>query len=195
MKTKRTYTMSSRARSVEQTRSRIVGALFELSSVRMFDEISLEAVAAKAGVSVQTVLRHFGSRDGLIEATVAATVELADKERVASAGDVGEALRVLIDQYELRGRWALLMLSQEETNEHVAKITAAGKRSHDEWLRQALGPLIGEDRELLPLLVVATDVYAWKLLRLDRKMSREQTEKHMNRLVRALLADVKGDSR
>jgi AcrR family transcriptional regulator len=195
MKAKRGYTMRSRARSVEQTRSRIIDALFELSGVRLFDEISLDAVAAQAGVSVQTLLRHFGNRDGLIEATAAMTLELVDDERAAPAGDVDEALRVLVDQYERRGRWALLMLSQEDTNEHVAKITSAGKRRHEDWVRDVFAAAISEDHELLPLLVVATDVYAWKLLRLDRGMTRKQAERHMKRLVRGLLADTGRGSR
>jgi AcrR family transcriptional regulator len=195
MKAKRGYTMRSRARSVEQTRSRIIDALFELSGVRLFDEISLDAVAAQAGVSVQTLLRHFGNRDGLIEATAAMTLELVDDERAAPAGDVDEALRVLVDQYERRGRWALLMLSQEDTNKHVAKITTAGKRRHEDWVRDVFAAQINEDHELLPLLVVATDVYAWKLLRLDRGMTRKQAERHMKRLVRALLADTGRGSR
>jgi hypothetical protein len=94
----------------------------------------------------------------------------------------------------MRGRWALLMLSQEDANEHVAKITTAGKRRHEDWVRDVFGTLIGEDRELRALLVVATDVYAWKLLRLDRGMTRKQTEAHMKRLVRALLVDTSGGS-
>lgn len=187
VKSKRAYTMDARARSVEQTRSRIIDGLLELSGVRLVDDISLDAVAARAGVSVQTVLRHFGSRDRLIEASITAQGELVSKERAAPVGDVDEALRVLIDQYELRGRWALLMLSQEDSNEHIAKITTAGKRSHEEWVRRVFGPLVGADKELLSLLVVATDVYAWKLLRLDRGMSRARTEQHIHRLIGALL--------
>ena len=42
--------------------------------------------------------------------------------------------------------------------------------------------------ELVDLLVVATDVYAWKLLRRDRGLSRQDTENRISSLVRAVLA-------
>ncbi|MCW2760487.1 MAG: hypothetical protein JWR85_688, partial [Marmoricola sp.] len=38
MNMKRTYTMDARARSVEETRNRVVEAFFELASERMFPE-------------------------------------------------------------------------------------------------------------------------------------------------------------
>jgi hypothetical protein len=42
--------------------------------------------------------------------------------------------------------------------------------------------------ELVPELVVATDVYTWKLLRRDQDLSREQTRDSIRRTVHALLA-------
>jgi hypothetical protein len=44
-----------------------------------------------------------------------------------------------------------------------------------------------DDGPLLDLLVVATDVYTWKLLRRDRGLTRAATEARMLRLVEALL--------
>ena len=40
---------------------------------------------------------------------------------------------------------------------------------------------------LTDLLVVATDVYTWKLLRRDRKLSQAQVERRLLRLVAAIL--------
>src|SRR6187200_2457439 len=65
MKTTRKYTMGARAQAVDATRRRIVDALIALAGERPFAEVTLDTIAARAGVSVQTVLRQFGSRDGL----------------------------------------------------------------------------------------------------------------------------------
>jgi AcrR family transcriptional regulator len=193
MNTKRTYTMTARAKAAEETRRRILQAAFELQSRRLSSEIGLDAVAEDAGVSVQTVLRHFGSRAGLFDATVAfANVEVAE-ERRAPVGDVAAAVKVLVEHYEERGDMALMMLAQETTYEHLRQMSDAGKTMHRSWVeevfaRQLAGLSTATREELVDLLVVATDVYTWKLLRRDRGHSRAQTEHRINTLVSAVLS-------
>jgi hypothetical protein len=53
-------------------------------------------------------------------------------------------------------------------------------------VREAFAPATS-DESVLDLLVVATDVYAWKLLRRDRGHSRAQTENRLHTLVTAVL--------
>lgn len=188
MKTKRKYTMGARAQSVEETRQRIIEALFELSGQRMFPEISLDDVARDAGVSVQTILRQFGSRAALVETVIEYSMSRVTAERATPVGDVDAAMRVLLDHYELRGDTALLMLAQESSSPEVAAITERGRRMHRAWVEDVFSPYAGPQDALLDLLVVATDVYTWKLLRRDRRLSRAQTEKQMKTLVAAVLA-------
>ncbi len=57
MKTTRAYTMGARADRVEQTRRRILQAALTLSETKMTIEITLEDMAAAAGVSVPTTSR------------------------------------------------------------------------------------------------------------------------------------------
>ncbi len=54
-------------------------------------------------------------------------------------------------------------------------------------MREAFAPAT-DDEAALDLLVVATDVYTWKLLRIDRGHSRAVTERRMHDLVSAVLA-------
>ena len=133
------------------------------------------------------MLRHYGSRSGLIEETSSYAAARIEDERAAPVGDVEGALRVLLDHYEERGRSALLFLAQETDDPVMAGISARGKEMHRRWVRTAFAPWVDDDEVLLGLLVVATDVYAWKLLRLDRQLSRSLTEARMVRLVRAVL--------
>jgi AcrR family transcriptional regulator len=190
MKAKRTYTMGARAQAVEDTRTRIREALFDLGTTRVFSDISLEDVAHEAGVSVQTVLRHFGSRANLVESNIQYAIDRVAHERVAPEGDVDTALTVLIDHYELRGDTVLLMLAQEATDELVHRLTENGRRMHRDWVRSTFGPVVADREDLLDLLVVATDVYTWKLLRRDRGHSRAVTEQRMRTLVRAVTSEA-----
>lgn len=187
MKAKRSYTMGARARSVEDTRLRILDAIIDLSARRVLSEISLDDVAAGAGVSVQTVLRQFGTRDGLIEAAMERATSAVGEERRAPDGDIDAALRILLDHYELRGEAVLLMLAQEDRDPHMAKITETGRRMHRAWVTDVFAPYDG-DEQTIDLLVVATDVYTWKLLRRDRGLSRALTERRMKNLVTSVLA-------
>jgi len=190
MKTKRTYTMGARAQTVEDTKTRIREALFELGTRQVFSDISLEDVAQEAGVSVQTVLRHFGSRSALIESNIQYALDRVADERAAPAGDVDAAIRVLMDHYELRGNTALLLLSQEAADEQVRRLTDHGRAMHRTWVRDAFASVCADREDVLDLLVVATDVYTWKLLRRDRGHSRATTEKQMRTLVRAVIRDL-----
>jgi AcrR family transcriptional regulator len=193
MNIKRSYTMTTRARATEDTRRRILRAAFDLQSRRLASEIALDAVAEEAGVSVQTILRHFGSRAGLFDEAVAFANDQVADERRTPVGDVAAAITVLVHHYEKRGDLALMMLAQETTYDQVRAMSDRGKALHRTWVAETFAPqLAGLDGaaydERLDLLVVATDVYAWKLLRRDRGLSRIVTEQRIHALVAAVLA-------
>ncbi len=187
MKTTRTYSMTTRAKAAEGTRRRIVDAVVTLAGERPFGEITLDAVAERAAVSVKTVLRQFGSRDGLFGVAMEVAMADAVDERRTPRGDVAAAVQVVVDHYERRGRTPLLMLAQEDYDDVARKATDRGKAMHRSWVRDVFAPAT-DDEALLDLLVVATDVYTWKLLRLDRRHSRAVTEQRMRDLVHAILA-------
>lgn len=187
MKTTRAYTMSARAEAVADTRRRIVEGFFDLGRERMMPDISLDDVAAAADVSVQTILRHFKSRAGLIDATMDHAIATVTEERHAPVGDVDAAVAAIVDHYEDRGRTALLMLAQESSNPQVAELTRRGRTMHHTWVQDVFAPFAGPGDPLLDLLAVATDVYTWKLLRLDRRHSRARTEELIHRMVTSLL--------
>jgi AcrR family transcriptional regulator len=190
MDTTRTYTMTTRARAVEETRDRIIDACVALHGERPVTEIGLDDIADRAEVSVQTVLRHFGSRSGLEEASFERAQQAVADERRTPVGDVPAAMRVIVDHYERRGDQALLMLAQEGQQPLMARITKQGKALHRSWVKDVFAPQLAaaeDPEELTDLLVVATDVYTWKLLRRDRGLGRERTERRMRLLVESLL--------
>lgn len=190
MTSTRSYTMTSRARGVEETRRRILDASVALHGERLVADISLDDIAERAGVSVQTVLRHFGSRAGLVEASVEHARSEVEAERRVPVGDVAAAVRTIVDHYEQRGDGVLVMLAQEPHQALMTRITADGRRLHRTWVEEVFAPYLdasGDPAALADLLVVATDVYTWKLLRRDRGLDRDLTENRIHQLVRSLL--------
>jgi AcrR family transcriptional regulator len=191
MNTRRSYSMGARAESVTATRAAIVRATIQTCfSARSLD-VTLVDVAARAGVSVQTVLRHFGSRDGLFDVAAAqAQAEVLDERRPVT-DDVEGALTALVAHYELRGDFVLGILAEETRDPRAAALTNSGKRLHREWVRETfahdLAEIRPEEADLLTdLLVVATDVYAWKLLRRDRSLSAAEVVRRFARMAEAL---------
>jgi AcrR family transcriptional regulator len=185
--TTRPYRMSARAESAEATRARIVAALNELFRERFLDDISLADVAERAGVSVQTVLRRFGSRDGLFEAGASAGRERIRDERFSTpVGDLDAAVRNLVDHYESDGELALHMLAQEGRSATIDPIVVSGRRLHREWVERTFAPLIARRPGAAAQLVAICDVYFWKVLRRDLGLGREATERSIRDLVRSL---------
>jgi AcrR family transcriptional regulator len=154
-------------------------------------EIVLSDVAARAGVTVQTILRHFSSRDGLFDAAVEFVSREVAAEREAPVGDVREAVRVIVEHYEARGDWVVSILGQEAYDARVRTVTDIGRAVHREWVERVFAPqlavAVGRS-DLAALLTVVTDVYVWKLLRRDQSLDRDQTEQRMRDLIEAILA-------
>ncbi len=187
----RTYSMTTRQATTEATRRRILDATLTVAGARPLSSIGLRDVADVAGTSVQTVLRHYGSLAGLIAAVCTDVTAHVNAERLVPDQDPATAVRVVVDHYEHRGDQVLRLLAEED-HPLVHPVVDAGKRLHRRWVMDsfvALARLPGPHRDALAdLLVVATDVYTWKLLRRDRELSRPATEQRMLALVTAVLA-------
>ena len=193
MKTTRSYTMTTRAQSAERTRLRILDAAVELAETRLLAEISLEAVAGAADVSVQTVLRRFGNRAGLIEAAHAHATAATTAERETPVGDVSAAVAVVVDHYERRGDGVSLLLAQEHSDPAVRAIVTQGRLLHRDWVSTVFAPYLtgaaAAQQARTDLLAVATDIYTWKQLRRDQGLDRATTEQRICQLVTAILKE------
>lgn len=189
---KRPYRMRARAEAAAETGRRILEAVIELHRERFFDQVSLEDIAERAGVTVQTVIRRFGSKDRLIEAAAEEGNRRVTHQRYqAPVGDVEGAVENLVDHYEEWGQSALRLLAQEERVVAFRSLTDAGRAFHHEWVERTFAPLLAKRtgtarRRLLAELVAICDVYFWKLLRRDLGLSREQTELAIRETILAL---------
>lgn len=190
-RTKRVYRQTARAASAEELRQRVTTAFYQLLVSRWVEEITLDEVAASAGTTRQTVIRLFGGKEGLLE-SIAEIVEAQAEPRIALSHDVSTqgALQALIAHYELMGDQVVRLLAQEERHPALRPILENGRREHRAWVAKWFGSAIkGKDRERqITRLVVATDVYTWKLLRRDFGNS----QKEVALLMAGLLEQITG---
>jgi AcrR family transcriptional regulator len=195
MKTKtarRSYRMTARAEAAAATGERILEAAEELFWSQPLDQIGLAEVAAGAGVSVQTVIRRYGSKEGVFEAAAQRSMgRVRDQRDQAPVGDVAGAVANLLDHYEDVGGRALRMLAEEDRSPAMARYTEEGRRMHRDWVRRTFAPQMagrrGTERERrLAQLVAVCDVYTWKLLRRDAGLSRAQTQRALVELIDGL---------
>ncbi|MEU3455187.1 TetR/AcrR family transcriptional regulator [Micromonospora sp. NPDC006766] len=196
MNAKRVYVQTARAAAAAETRQRILDATVALVLRQLSMEIVLNDVAESAGVSVQTVLRHFGSRDGLFEAAATHAVQQVATERRAPVGDIAAAVRTLFDHYERWGEVMLRLLAQETRDPKAHTVTQQGREVHRDWVGEVFAPMLAarspDARETaLDLLVIATDLYTWKLLTRDRRLPREQAEARVRHLITAILGGAR----
>jgi len=186
---KRPYRQTARAAAAETLRARVVTAFHDLLLKRWIDEITLDEVAASAGTTRQTVIRLFGGKDGLLEA-VLGLIRAEAGPRVAMSGGVTRrsALEALATHYETVGDMVVRFLAQEERHAALRPLLEQGRREHRAWVAETFDPApagLGEiERERrVTRLVVATDIYTWKLLRRDFGKSRDEVVRLMAGLI------------
>jgi AcrR family transcriptional regulator len=186
--TTRTYRQTRRADATERTRTAILDAAQELFRDDPQLDPSLEAVAARAGVSTRTVIRQFGSKEGLLEAAIAAGVAATQATRHAEPGDVAGAVRAIVAHYEGMGDEVMRWLSLADRLPVVRRVTERGTETHYEWVEEVFAADLeglphGERRARRAALATATDVYVWHLLRRREGLGREATQSAMLGLV------------
>jgi AcrR family transcriptional regulator len=188
-KGKRRYQMTARAEAAQLTANGILDAAIGLFTDKAFEDVTLDEVAQRAGVTKRTVLRRFEAKDRLFIAAMDHAVdEMVRQREAAPVGDVAGAVANVVDHYERWGTNRLRLLSQEDRIELVAEHVRGGRIYHRTWVEHTFAPqlagLRGQARKRrVAALVAATDVYTWKLLRLDLGLSRAETERTLVEII------------
>lgn len=175
---------------------RILDAAVEVFWELPTDQISLDEIARRAAVTVQTVIRRFGGREGLMVAAIERESAKVRKQRMqAPVGDVVGAVKILVDHYEALGDRVLKMLAEEHRAARLREIADRGRALHREWCEHVFAPALftvhGIERERrLAQFVALCDVYTWKLLRRQAGLSRPQTELALVELLNPLMEEL-----
>ena len=190
---RRPYRQKARAEASEATARRIMEAFFECRNQRWYDEITLEELAKRAGVTVRTVIRRFGGKGGLMASTFQHIAPRIRHQRTVAPGDVTSAIARVVELYEELGDAAIRDLAQEPRQPALKPVMELGRQGHRAITAGAFSPwldLLPEDRrrEAVDALVIALDVYTWKLLRRDMGRTVDETKIVMRGLVDAILS-------
>jgi AcrR family transcriptional regulator len=189
---KRAYRMQSRAAHVEETRIRILEAAYQLLLEQHYDEVSLERVAERAGLTKQTVLRQFGSKDQLAYAVVDWQRPTEEAARLVQPGDVRGAVNTLVERYERMGDANVRVLQLENRVPAIRYLLQQGRESHSAWVARVFAPFLPRrrgraHRRRAMAFYAATEVMLWKLLRRDFGLSRKETGAVLLALVSGLV--------
>jgi AcrR family transcriptional regulator len=185
--------MRARADAVEATRERIARVALTRFLADPYDDVTIASVAAGAGVSHQTVLNHFDSKEGLfLAAADIFSADIADLHDRRRPIDARSAVALLVDRYEETGDGNARLASVQDRIEAVGVALDSGRAHHQAWLEDVFGERLprapAERRRALHALYTATDVFSWKLLRRDLGLSRRATQQVITDMVEALLA-------
>lgn len=190
----RSYRMEKRSARAEETARHILDAAKQGFGHCEYSQVSLAAVARDAGVTEQTVIRRFRSKENLFSSVIEREMARVEEERVPPAGEgcsLDEAIQVLMAHYEKDGRAMLNFLAQENRSQNIRALVESGRTMHENWVsRYCLCVLYARDPieryRRLAAAIAATDIYTWKLLRLDRGLPMSEVENIVKILLRGL---------
>lgn len=193
---KRRYSMTLRAAKADATKARIRQAAVDLHAERLWDDFTLDEVAARAGTTVQTVLRIFGDKQALAALAMQAS---GDRERPATPpGDIPAAIRVLYDDYAEIGERVIRYLADELRHPALAPMVELGRQAHRKWVQAAFASQLRARRgaarqRLLHALIAVTDVYVWKLLSRDLRLDRQGAQRLVEYMVQSIIRGGNND--
>jgi AcrR family transcriptional regulator len=189
----RPYRQSARSEAAAETGRRIVEAFLARMCSEWMDEITLDAVAQDAGVTVQTVIRRFGGKEGLTQAAAQHLGgEIGTRLDPLEEGDWRGHVKAIFADYERTGDLVLRLLAQQERWPALKPLLDIGRATHRARIlkvyRPYLDPLSRHEREIrIPALIMLTDVYSWRLLRRDQGLGLAAATRAVLELVGGLI--------
>jgi AcrR family transcriptional regulator len=194
---RRRYRMDNRAAAAQRTREAILEATEALFAERPFEDLTIAEIAAAAGVSQQTVVNHFGTKERLILVGIQERVgpRIEAHRAQVRVGDLDSIVEIVVSDYELTGAGTLRLLAAADRFPAMAESVAYGRAFHHGWVRSVLAPQLERMPEAARddtarLLAVVLDVRTWAQLRHDDGRSAEETRRDLRRMLEALLHEA-----
>jgi len=190
----RPYVMRARAAAAAATRDRILASARELLVTHSFEEMTIDAIADGAQTTTRTVLRIFGSKEQLFAEALHSLGELGHAP--ITPGNLDALISGAYDFYEKVGDTVIRWLADEPRIPAMREHLNIGRRHLRAWVAEAFAPTLGRlqgevRKEVEDALIVAFDVYTWKLLRRDFGLSRRAAQARIKRTVLGLIGEEK----
>jgi AcrR family transcriptional regulator len=190
----RAYQQVARAEARQRTHDAIIDAAeAELRSGR-WEEATLEEIAATAGVTKTTLLRHFRSKSELLaEGADRATRQVRDQRWQAPTGDVVGAVDNLLEHYEQFGELGLI-IGAAGGSAQLHGIGLRARRMHYEWIDHAFAPQLASGppavrRRRRAALIALCDVHTWWLLSRDLQQSGAEVRATLIQAIEGILKE------
>jgi hypothetical protein len=188
----RRYSMERRSANAAATKARVHQVAMALYSERPQD-FALKTVAERAGTSVQTILRIYGSKSALVANLLAASQGPA-RRSASLADDVVTAIRARYTEYEKNGDGPNGHIAEVRRDPAAVKQLEAARLSHRAWVEEVFAGRLGTqatlaDQARLFGLIIATDISVWKQLRRDFGLYRRAAEAVVMGIITALLQE------
>jgi AcrR family transcriptional regulator len=114
VKSRRPYRSRVRAEQAAQTRLRILEASGDLFAARGYVATTIDAVAARAGVAVDTIYAIFGTKKGMLSALIDLRVTGSTEGSDVLAGEGPRALRTMSDRRQMLAGFAADIVARIE---------------------------------------------------------------------------------
>ncbi len=176
----REYKQIERAKAQERTRE----ALIEAATDEFFEgnwlKTSLDSLSRRAGVTRQTLLRHFGSKDGLLmQSLMRGASQVRDQRWSTPTIDIPGAVDNVIDHYEEWGERSVRIGAWQRGPTVLALFANAARQIHYDWVEHAFAQwleLLDEETRARrqAILIVLCDVQTWWILSNDLGLPRRE---------------------
>ena len=181
--------------SAEGRRAQLLSVTAEIVSEGSFHDVSLEAVARRAGVTRALIYQHFDDVQALLEAVVAGEMQRA-LEQVAQTtlsdlehGDPRELMLASLSAFldavrEHPTTWRLVLMPPVGAPESMRRSIERGRNTVLERMARAVGPLLAAVREpgdaeiTAHILSAVSDEYARLVLTDPARHSPERLLRH-----------------
>jgi AcrR family transcriptional regulator len=190
----REYKQVARAEAQERTREALMGAATDEFFEGNWLKATLDSLSSKAGVTKQTLLRHFGSKDGLLmQSLMRGAVQVRDQRWSTPTSDIPGAVDNVLDHYETWGERSMRIGAWQSGPTVLAIFANAARQMHYDWVEYAFAQwLEGIDEEhrvrRRAALIVLCDVQTWWILSHDLGLPREQVHAILCKLIERTLA-------
>lgn len=174
----REYKQVERAKAQERTREALIAAATDEFFEGNWLKTSLDSLSRRAGVTRQTLLRHFGSKDGLLmQSLIRGASQVRDQRWNTPTTDISGAVENVIDHYEEWGERSVRIGAWQRGPTVLALFANAARQIHYDWVEHAFARWLDkfdeETRaERQAILVVLCDVQTWWILSNDLGLSR-----------------------
>lgn len=193
----RPYKQVARAKAQERTRDALLEVAMDEFVEDRWQKTSLETLSAKAGVTKQTLLRHFGSKDGLLmQALMRGASQVFDQRWGVAAGDIEAAVENLLDHYEEWGERSLRIGAWQSGPAMLARLSQMARQIHYDWVEYVFGPWL-EDLDATArarrraTLIALCDVHTWHLLTHDLGLARGEVHATLTGTIEAVIGERK----